>query len=122
MKVIYRIGISWLLIISSLTAYAQQMITISQNAAMTQNLSKLNGKAGVVFLANSNDMVITTSINKDPQSPKAIKAGNQYRYELVIDISASNARYFTVTKYGTTNSQKTGKIIWDGSMERKVKL
>ena len=111
MKVIYRIGISWLLIISSLTAYAQQMITISQNAAMTQNLSKLNGKAGVVFLANSNDMVITTSINKDPQSPKAIKAGNQYRYELVIDISASNARYFTVTKYGTTNSQKTGKII-----------
>lgn len=111
MKALYRIGIFGLLIIGSLTAYAQQMITISQNAAMTQNLSTLNGKAGVVFLANSNDMVITTSINKDPQSPKAVKAGNQYRYELVIDISASNARYFTITKYGTTNSQKTGKII-----------
>lgn len=111
MRILKIIGIFSLLAIGSFTADAQQMITISQNAAMTQNLGSLNGKAGVVFLAKSNDMVITTSINKDSQSPKAIKAGNQYRYEFVIDISSSNARYFTVTKYGTTNSQKTGKII-----------
>lgn len=93
------------------TVNAQQMITISQNAAMTQNITTLNGKAGVVFMANSDDMVITTNINKDPQSPKAVKVGNKYRYDFAIDISkGSNIRIFTVTKYGTTNSQKTDKV------------
>ncbi len=92
------------------TARAQQMITVSQNAAMTQNVTTLNGKAGVIFVANSDDMVITTSINKDPQSPKAVKVGNQFRYEMIIDISGSNDRYFTIAKYGTTNRYKTGKI------------
>ena len=111
MKEVYRIVTFVLLVLGSTTSYAQQMLTVSQDAAMTQNVSSLNGKAGVVFVANSDDMVITTNINKDPQSPKAVKAGNQYRYEMVIDITGSSARYFTVTKYGTTNSQKTGKII-----------
>ena len=91
---------------------AQQMITVSQNAAMTQNVTTLNGKAGVVFIANSDDMVITTNINKDPQSPKAVKVGKKYRYDFIIDItSGSNTRIFTVAKYGTTNSQKTDKIM-----------
>lgn len=111
MKIVNRIVTCILLVIGSATAYAQQMLTVSQNAAMTQNVGSLNGKASVVFVANSNDMVITSSINKDPQSPKAIKAGNQFRYEMIIDISGSNARYFTITKYGTTNSHKTGKVI-----------
>ena len=111
MKLVNRIVTCILLVIGSATAYAQQMLTVSQNAAMTQNVGSLNGKASVVFVANSNDMVITSSINKDPQSPKAIKAGNQFRYEMIIDISGSNARYFTITKYGTTNSHKTGKVI-----------
>lgn len=111
MKIVNRIVTCILLVIGSATAYAQQMLTVTQNAAMTQNVGSLNGKASVVFVANSNDMVITSSINKDPQSPKAIKAGNQFRYEMIIDISGSNARYFTITKYGTTNSHKTGKVI-----------
>ncbi|MBO5641332.1 MAG: hypothetical protein J5900_02740 [Prevotella sp.] len=93
------------------SSYAQQMITVSQNASKTQNVSTLNGKAGVIFVANSDDMVITSSINKDPQSPKPVKKGGKYYYELIIDISASKARFFTITKYASTNSQKTGKII-----------
>lgn len=108
--VIYRARIFCLMVICSVTTRAQQMITISQNASMTQNITTLNGKAGVVFVANSDDMVITTNINKDPQSPKAIKAGNLYRYEMEIDISGSSFRTFTVAKYGTTNSQKTDKV------------
>lgn len=90
---------------------AQQMITVSQNAAMTQNVTTLNGKAGVIFIANSDDMVITTNINKDPQSPKAVKVGKKYRYDFIIDITSSSNRIFTVAKYGTTNSQKTDKIM-----------
>lgn len=104
-------GVSCILFFSCVSVHSQQMITISQNAAMTQNVATLEGKAGVVFVANSDDMVITTNINKDPQSPKAVKNGKVYRYEMVLDISGTKARYFTVTKYGTTNSQKTGKIM-----------
>ncbi|MBQ2674321.1 MAG: hypothetical protein IJG07_06545 [Prevotella sp.] len=101
-----------LIILCDGTVQAQQMITVSQNAAMTQNVITLNGKAGVVFIANSDDMVITTNINKDPQSPKAVKVGKKYRYDFIIDItSGSNIRIFTVAKYGTTNSQKTDKIM-----------
>ena len=108
---IYKVGILSQMIFCCLSIFGQQMITVSPNAAMTQNISTLNGKASVIFLANSNDMVITTNINKDPQSPKAVKNGNQYRYEMVIDISGSNVRFFTVTKYGTTNSHKMDKIV-----------
>ena len=107
----HRIVALCVVILCCVLAHAQQMITISQNASMTQNVTSLNGKAGVVFVANSDDMVITTNINKDPQSPKAVKNGKVYRYEMTLDISGTSARYFTVTKYGTTNSQKTGKII-----------
>lgn len=105
-----KFGVFCLMAIFCIATNAQEMITVSPNSAMTQNVSTLNGKAGVVFLANTNDMVITSDIDKDPQSPKAIKVGNQYRYEMVIDISAGDTRIFTVTKYGTTNSYKTGKI------------
>lgn len=108
---VFSISAVLIVIICSLPAHSQQMITISQNAAKTQNVSTLNGKAGVVFFASSDDMVITTNINKDPQSPKAVKYGTNYRYEMIIDISrGSSARYFTVAKYGTTNSQKTDKV------------
>ena len=106
-----RIGALCVVFLCCALAHAQQMITISQNASMTKNVTSLNGKAGVVFVANSNDMVITTNINKDPQSPKAVKNGRVYRYEMILDISGTSARYFTVTKYGTTNSQKTAKIM-----------
>jgi 23S rRNA maturation-related 3'-5' exoribonuclease YhaM len=109
-------GVSCILFFSCVSVHSQQMITISQNAAMTQNVATLEGKAGVVFVANSDDMVITTNINKDPQSPKAVKNGKVYRYEMVLDISGTKARYFTVTKYGTTNSQKTGKIMLSANM------
>lgn len=108
----FRIGVACLMVLCCMAVQAQQMITVTQNAAKTRNVSTLNGKAGVVFVANSDDMVITTSINKDPQSPKAVKtADGLYRYEMVIDISGSSARYFTVAKYGTTNSQKTDKVM-----------
>ena len=109
-----RIFKSWLIILISiygLPSNAQQMITVSQNAAKTQNVSTLNGRAGIIFVANSDDMIITTSINKDPQSPKPVKKRGKFYYELIIDVSASKARFFTIAKYGTTNSQKTGKVI-----------
>lgn len=100
-----KFGAICLMAIFCIATNAQEMITVSKNSAMTQqNVSTLNGKASVVFLANTNDMVITSSIKQDPQSPKAIKVGNQYRYEMVIDISGSSRRDFTVAKYGTTNS------------------
>jgi len=111
MKTVSKILSACLLCLCTLTAHAQQMITISQNSSLTRNVASLNGKAGVVFVANSNDMVITTNLNKDPQSPKAVKVGNMYHYEMVLDITGSSARFFTVTKYGTTNSQKTGKVM-----------
>lgn len=108
---ILKWGLLCLFAVYSITVRAQQMITISQNTAMTRNINTLNGKVSVIFMANSDDMVITTNINKDPQSPKAVKIGNMYQYEMILDISGTKARYFTVTKYGTTNSQKTGKIM-----------
>lgn len=104
-----KLGAFCIMAIFCIATNAQEMITVSPNSAMTQNVPTLNGKAGVVFLANTNDMVIISSINKDPQ-PKAVKDGNQYRYEMVIDISASDRRDFIVSKYGTTNSYKIEKI------------
>ena len=100
-----------LLCTMGVTSYAQEMITITQNAEKTRNVSTLAGKAGVEFVASSNDLVISTSIKKDPQRPKAVKRGDKYYYELIIDISESKFRKFTVTKDGTTYSQKTDKII-----------
>lgn len=110
-KCIYRFAAVLLVMMFCVVARCQEMITISENPAKTQNVSTLNGKAAVVFEANSDDMVITTSIKNDPQQPKAVKVGAKYQYEMIVDISRSSARYFTVTKYGTTNSQKTDKVI-----------
>lgn len=112
---IFKIGIIILVVLLGHSSYAQQMITVSQNAAKTKNDNTLNGKAGVIFAANSDDMIITTSIKKDPQSPKPIKKGGKFYYELIIDVSASKARFFTIAKYGTTNSQKTDKVILESN-------
>ena len=107
----YRMNVIFFMLLCSINTWSQQMITISPDISKTQNISTLNGKASIVFVANSNDMVITSNIDKDPQSPKAVKSGNTYHYEMIIDISGgSNGRYFTITKYGTTNSCKTDKI------------
>ena len=96
-----------------MTAYGQGTITVSPNAAKTRNnVSALGGKASVLFSAKTDDIVITTNINKDPKSPKPVKVGALYQYELLIDVAGGTARRdFTVTKYGKSNfSAKVDRI------------
>lgn len=99
-----------LLLLSATGVHAQEsIITVSQNASLTRSAT-LGGRAGVVFRAKTGDLVISSNIKSDPQ-PQAVKRGDGYEYELVVDISGgSNRRIFTIAKHGTTFNQKTGKL------------
>ena len=73
-------------------------LTASEETKMTENVD-LGGKAGFVFLSKANNLIITSSINSDPQKPQAESTTNGYRYEFLV--SADRKRIFTVTKQGT---------------------
>lgn len=60
---------------------------------------ELGGQSSFVFESKSADLVITSSINSDNQRPKAMKAGEMYRYEIIVP--ADGKRIFTVAKAGT---------------------
>lgn len=91
-------------------AAQQSMVTVSKDARLTK-AAKLGGKAGVVFMSKSADLVINTTVNKDPVSGSPEKRGAMYEYTMVLDISGGRDRVFTVTKRGTTMSEKTGQVL-----------
>lgn len=73
-------------------------LTANEETKMTENID-LEGKTSFVFLSKNNDLVITSSINSDPQKPQAESASNGYRYEVLV--SSDRKRIFTVAKQGT---------------------
>lgn len=97
------------------SAFAQQsMITVTKDSRLTKT-ADLNGKAGVVFLSKSSDLVINTSVRKDPYCNTPEKSGDIYQYTLLLDISGGRDRIFTITKQGTTISEKTGQVLLKGN-------
>lgn len=73
-------------------------LTANEETKKTEDVD-LGGKTSFVFLSKNSDLVITSSINSDPQKPQAEKTTDGFRYEFIIP--ADRKRIFTVTKQGT---------------------
>jgi len=67
----------------------------------------LGGKAGVVFIGEGNDYIITSSVGEECKTVKRV--GTQYEYHLQIDMGSKNreSRTFTVKKKGTPYQGKS---------------
>lgn len=89
---------------------AQSMITVSKDTRLTRS-AKLEGKAGVIFMSKANDLVISSTIQKDPVSGTPKKVGGHYEYELLLDISGGRDRVFNVSQRGTAIGEKTGQVL-----------
>lgn len=89
---------------------AQSMITISKDTRLTKS-AKLDGKAGVIFMSKANDLVISSTIQKDQVAEKPLKVGNHYEYEMQIDVSENRDRVFNVSQRGTAIGEKTGQVL-----------
>ena len=65
--------------------------------------TSLGGKAGVVFIGESDDYVITSSVKSDGECHTAHKVNERYEYRMTIDLNGrkNDSRTFTVTKRGT---------------------
>lgn len=99
------------LLVAGMPCSAQQsLMTVTKDARLTKQ-AQLGGKAGVVFVSESADLVINTSVNSDPVSGSPVKKGDKYEYTMTIDVSKARDRVFTVTKRGTAISEKTGQVI-----------
>ncbi|MBE6248433.1 MAG: hypothetical protein E7106_04175 [Prevotella sp.] len=69
--------------------------------------ASLGGKAGVVFIGEGNDYIITSSVGEECKTVKRV--GTQYEYHLQIDMGSKNreSRTFTVKKKGTPYQGKS---------------
>lgn len=103
--------LSLLLALFCMAAMGQSMITVSKDARLTTKSAKLNGKAGVIFMSKTNDIVINSTVQKDPVSGSPKKVGNHYEYELQLDISGGRDRVFVVSQRGTAISEKTRNVL-----------
>ena len=99
---------------ASVAVCAQNIITVSQGPA--KNVSLEGKRALIVFHATSDDLVISTQLKDDP-IPKAVASGGGYRYEVLVDLSKSNRRTFTVAKSGTTYSAKTENLVLEMNVQ-----
>lgn len=88
----------------------ESMITISKDSRLSKE-EQLGGKAAVVFMSKSDELVISTTVNKDPVCDTPQKTNEGYAYKMVLDISGGRDRIFNISKKGTTFTEKTGQVL-----------
>lgn len=93
-----------------LVSAQESMITISKDSRLSKE-EQLEGKAAVVFISKSEELVISTTVNKDPICDTPQKTAQGFEYRMVLDISGGRDRIFNISKKGTTFSEKTGQIL-----------
>ena len=71
--------------------------------------ASLGGKAGLIFIGESDDYVITSSVKSDGECQSANRKGDRYEYRFTIDLNGKkrDSRTFTVTKRGTPYQGKS---------------
>ena len=102
-----------LFVLSCATMFAraqESMITISKDSRLSKE-EQLGGKAAVVFMSKSDELVISTTVNKDPVCDTPQKTNEGYAYKMVLDISGGRDRIFNISKKGTTFTEKTGQVL-----------
>lgn len=105
-----RLFILYILICVGLSASAQEsVITVSKDSRLSKE-EQLGGKGAVVFMSNSEDLIISTTVNKDPICDPPQKMGEVYAYKMVLDISGNRYRVFNISKKGTTFTHKTSQV------------
>lgn len=105
-----RLFILFILICVGLSASAQEsVITVSKDSRLYKE-EQLGGKGAVVFMSNSEDLIISTTVNKDPICETPQKTGKVYAYKMVLDISGNRSRVFNISKKGTTFTHKTNQV------------
>lgn len=95
----------------SLTVSAQSNDVLSVKWNGRTHDALLNGKAGVLFIGESDDYVITSSDKSDGECQTAQKVNGHYEYRMVIDLKdrKSDSRTFTVTKKRTPYQGKSAQ-------------
>ncbi len=93
----------------SFTAKAQSNDVLSVEWKNRTPNTSLGGKAGVIFIGESNDYVITSSDKSDGECQTPYKIGDRYEYRMTINLNGKKnvSRTFTVTKRGTPYQGKS---------------
>ena len=99
----------------SMLAHAQEsIITISKDSRLSKDES-LGGKAAIVFMSASEDLVISSTITKDPVCEIPVMTNKGYEYKMILDISGGRDRVFNISKKGTTFTIKTGQVLLEAN-------
>lgn len=110
-----RLLILYVLSCVTMLAVAQEsMITISKDSRLSKE-EQLEGKAAVVFISKSDELVISTTVNKDPICDTPQRTAQGFKYRMVLDISGGRDRIFNISKKGTTFSEKTGQVLLEAN-------
>ena len=95
-----RLFILSVLICVGVSASAQEsVITVSKDSRLSKE-EQLGGKGAVVFMSKSEDLVISTTVNKDPICEAPQKMGEVYAYKMVLEITGNRSRVFNISKKG----------------------
>lgn len=106
-----RLFILSVLICVGVSASAQEsVITVSKDSRLSKE-EQLGGKGAVVFMSKSEDLVISTTVNKDPICEAPQKIGEVYAYKMVLEITGNRSRVFNISKKGTTFTHKTSQVL-----------
>lgn len=99
------------LVAVSLTVSAQSNDVLSVKWNGRTHDALLNGKAGVLFIGESDDYVITSDVKSEAECQTAHKVNGRYEYRMVIDLEGQKkgSRVFTVTKKGTPYQGKSAQ-------------
>ena len=100
--------------VTLLVCAQESMITISRDSRV-ERMEDLGGRAAVVFYSQSQDLVISTTVNKDPICDQPVRGAKGYEYKMVLDISGGRDRVFNISKKGTTFTEKTGQILLEAN-------
>ena len=99
----------------SMLANAQEsIITISKDSRLSKE-EALGGKAAIIFMSASGDLVISSTVTKDPVCDMPVMTNKGYEYKMVLDISGGRDRVFNISKKGTTFSIKTGQVLLEAN-------
>ena len=104
-----RTIVTVLLSVIALMANAQSNDVLSVEWKNRTPDTSLNGKAGLIFIGESDDYVITSSYKSDGECQTANKKNDRYEYRFTIDLKGKkrDSRTFTVTKRGTPYQGKS---------------
>ena len=91
----------WGLLFGTTLAASAQSDVLSVEFIDRQPDASLGGKAAVVFRAESDDYVITSSAGEASAAPQRVGSGYEYRMSIDLQGRKSDSRVFTVKKRGT---------------------